>query len=568
MKACTCQILQLLMVELIFLKLGSCAPTEILDEKTAQTDSNPVSDEQFIKVAQPTANSNVTTIVKSENQVAVPRQKVMLKIPQMVRFDPRRPLMIYFVKQLTTGHAVASTVRAVTKAGVVKRKTVKNGNSISKTTVSRKIIKAGKAGTKKKPQVTTKRIVRTTTKSRKATKSKQSQKNPKIKKVTASLVPGKKQSATKKITPITVKSKIKTSRQTISTSILSTTKEALIEENGGNTENTRTTVEIDLTPSGAEIEDEDSSLDENTNSTGGEIEESTDETAIEDIDEIDATTTEIFNDGAKTANSSTPAPENKTSEETDAESETGDSDIELEDESSTLKATSTVLGANTTGAISTNSTSTLTTRIQSAAYTSSSTTKTTPTSPTTSSTTTTTTTTTTAAPSTTTTVATTVFRFQPPTFAIPPPQIFTPLAINTPAPWKPPIMPIIPAKTAPPPPVFSPVFIPPTQPVFVPPFRPPNPGPPPPPVQTPPRFPAFPFGPAITTRLTTTVATTTFDYVDIDSLIDEANYATTQEPSEDAKNFGGIDIGNIVGGFLGGWAAASTEGPNDYLSVD
>ncbi|CAB3371295.1 Hypothetical predicted protein [Cloeon dipterum] len=478
MKACTCQILQLLMVELIFLKLGSCAPTEILDEKTAQTDSNPVSDEQFIKVAQPTANSNVTTIVKSENQVAVPRQKVMLKIPQMVRFDPRRPLMIYFVKQLTTGHAVASTVRAVTKAGVVKRKT------------------------------------------------------------------------------------------TISTSILSTTKEALIEENGGNTENTRTTVEIDLTPSGAEIEDEDSSLDENTNSTGGEIEESTDETAIEDIDEIDATTTEIFNDGAKTANSSTPAPENKTSEETDAESETGDSDIELEDESSTLKATSTVLGANTTGAISTNSTSTLTTRIQSAAYTSSSTTKTTPTSPTTSSTTTTTTTTTTAAPSTTTTVATTVFRFQPPTFAIPPPQIFTPLAINTPAPWKPPIMPIIPAKTAPPPPVFSPVFIPPTQPVFVPPFRPPNPGPPPPPVQTPPRFPAFPFGPAITTRLTTTVATTTFDYVDIDSLIDEANYATTQEPSEDAKNFGGIDIGNIVGGFLGGWAAASTEGPNDYLSVD
>ncbi|XP_059478189.1 uncharacterized protein LOC132198269 [Neocloeon triangulifer] len=100
-----------------------------------------------------------------------------------------------------------------------------------------------------------------------------------------------------------------------------------------------------------------------------------------------------------------------------------------------------------------------------------------------------------------------------------------------------------------------PIFAPPLQ-TFAPPtFRPPVSFQP-----TPFPQPWRPFGP--TTTRPTTVTTTKFDYVDVDSLINEANSETTAVPTDDQRNFGGIDIGNMVGGFLGGFANAITT-PKD-----
>jgi len=98
-------------------------------------------------------------------------------------------------------------------------------------------------------------------------------------------------------------------------------------------------------------------------------------------------------------------------------------------------------------------------------------------------------------------------------------------------------------------------------------FKPPFVPPAAPPIPQQPWIPGFPQFGALQTKTTvaqTTPTTTEFATVDIDSLIEEAEGETTPKPSDDMNAFGGLDIGNMVGGFLGGFA--TNTGPKPDLS--
>jgi hypothetical protein len=79
-----------------------------------------------------------------------------------------------------------------------------------------------------------------------------------------------------------------------------------------------------------------------------------------------------------------------------------------------------------------------------------------------------------------------------------------------------------------------------------------------------PGFPQFGAPLTKTTVAQTTQTTTEFATVDIDSLIEEAEDETTPKPTDDMNAFGGLDIGGMVGGFLGGFS--SNTGPKPDLS--
>lgn len=82
----------------------------------------------------------------------------------------------------------------------------------------------------------------------------------------------------------------------------------------------------------------------------------------------------------------------------------------------------------------------------------------------------------------------------------------------------------------------------------------------PPPVVVTPWIPQFGAPPSpIKTTAKSIAPTTEFATVDLDSLIEEVESATTLKSTDDMNAFGGLDLGGMVGGFLGGFAGPAEK---------